>query len=66
MNPPRGGLSDTERITYQAARGEKVVIKGSEEIKGWRKIRNDTWTVTLPFSGMEMGGIKIHGAIDMR
>jgi alpha-L-arabinofuranosidase len=38
VNPPRGGLSDTERITYRAAKGEKVVIKGSEEIKGWKQI----------------------------
>ncbi len=34
INPPRGGQSDTKRITYQAAKGEKVVIKGSETIKG--------------------------------
>lgn len=48
VNPPRGGLSDTERITYQAAHGEKVVIKGSEEVKAWKKVTNDTWSVTLP------------------
>ncbi len=35
INPPRGGLSDLQRITYKAANGEKVVIKGSEVIKGW-------------------------------
>ena len=28
INPPRGGDSDKKRITYQAADGEKVVIKG--------------------------------------
>ena|SRR5215469_13474930 len=28
VNPPRGGTSDKERITYQAAPGEKVVITG--------------------------------------
>ncbi|HYG36288.1 MAG TPA: right-handed parallel beta-helix repeat-containing protein [Clostridia bacterium] len=48
INPPRGGLSDRKRIVYQAARGEKVVFKGSEVIKGWRKEQNDTWTVTIP------------------
>jgi hypothetical protein len=30
VNPPRGGHSDAIRIVYQAAPGEKVVIKGSE------------------------------------
>src|SRR5690606_30026770 len=30
VSPPRGGLSDNRRITYTAAPGDKVVIKGSE------------------------------------
>jgi len=34
VNPPRGGTSDKTRIVYQAAAGEKVVITGSEIIKG--------------------------------
>jgi alpha-L-arabinofuranosidase len=50
VSPPRGGRSDQERIVYQAAPGEKVVIKGSEVIKGWRKIQNDTWKVVIPNS----------------
>jgi alpha-N-arabinofuranosidase len=50
INPPRGGQSDLNRIIYQAAPGEKVVIKGSEVIKGWRKDRNDTWKVSIPNS----------------
>jgi alpha-N-arabinofuranosidase len=48
INPPRGGTSDEQRITYQAAPGEKVVIKGSEIVTGWVKMENDTWKVTLP------------------
>ncbi|NQT38864.1 MAG: right-handed parallel beta-helix repeat-containing protein, partial [Planctomycetes bacterium] len=48
INPPRGGTSDAKRIVYQAAMGEKVVIKGSEVIKGWKKAENDTWTVSIP------------------
>jgi len=48
VNPPRGGTSDEQRIVYQAAPGEKVVIKGSEVVTGWKKVENDTWTVTLP------------------
>jgi len=50
VNPPRGGTSDDKRITYQAAPGEKVVIKGSEIIKGWKKVQNDAWKVALPNS----------------
>jgi alpha-N-arabinofuranosidase len=48
INPPRGGTSDDNRIIYQAAPGEKVVIKGSEVIKGWEKAEHDTWKVVIP------------------
>ena len=48
INPPRGGESDAKRIIYQAAPGEKVEIKGSEVIKNWVKVQDDTWKVTLP------------------
>jgi alpha-N-arabinofuranosidase len=48
ISPPRGGESDTQRIVYQAAPGEKVEIKGSEVIKNWVKIGDDTWKVTIP------------------
>jgi alpha-N-arabinofuranosidase len=50
VTPPRGGQSDRQRIVYQAAPGEKVVIKGSEVVKGWEKVQNDTWKVVLPNS----------------
>ncbi len=50
VNPPRGGESDAKRIVYQAAPGEKVVIKGSEVVKGWEKVQGDVWKVTLPNS----------------
>ena len=50
VNPPRGGTSDDQRITYQAAPGDKVVITGSEGFTGWTQVTNDTWTVTLPNS----------------
>lgn len=50
VNPPRGGESDTKRIVYQAAPGEKVEIKGSEPVTGWEKAENDTWKVVLPNS----------------
>ncbi len=48
INPPRGGDSDAKRIVYQAARGEKVEIKGSEVVKNWMKVQDEVWKVTLP------------------
>src|SRR5687767_9852113 len=48
VTPPRGGESDTKRIVYQAAPGEKVVITGAEPVKGWEKVSGDTWKVVLP------------------
>jgi alpha-L-arabinofuranosidase len=50
VNPPRGGESDTRRIVYQAASGEKVEIKGSEVVSNWVKVQDDVWKVTLPNS----------------
>lgn len=46
--PPRGGLSDEQRIIYQAAPGECVEIRGSEVIKGWTKVEGDVWQVVIP------------------
>jgi alpha-L-arabinofuranosidase len=48
VNPPRGGESNEKRIVYRAAPNEAVVVKGSEVVKGWRKVDNDTWKVTIP------------------
>ncbi len=50
ITPPRGGESDARRITYQAAPGENVVIKGSEVIRGWERFAPGVWKVTLPNS----------------
>jgi len=46
--PPRGGESDQKRIVYQAAAGEKVAIKGSEIVKNWEKVAEDTWKAIVP------------------
>jgi len=77
INPLRGGQSDSKRITYQAAKGEKVVIKGSEinvrqtllypEKTGinYLTVRDFTMEhVRRLFEGCEMAGIKIHAPID--
>jgi len=45
--PPRGGESDAKRITYQAAPGEKVEIKGSEAVKDWVKVRDGVWKAAV-------------------
>lgn len=50
VTPPRGGESSSKRITYQAAKGEKVIITGSEPVTGWTKEQNDTWKVVIPNS----------------
>ena len=48
VNPPRGGESPEKMIRYQAAAGERVEIKGSEIMKGWRHIDRNTWMVKIP------------------
>ena len=49
VQPARGGLSDARRITFEAAQGEHVVIKGSEVVDGWER-EGDLWTVAVPNS----------------
>jgi glycosyl hydrolase family 120/parallel beta helix pectate lyase-like protein/uncharacterized protein DUF1565 len=48
VTPRRGGLSDARRITYQAADGEHVVIKGSERVTGWVNEGGTVWRATVP------------------
>jgi len=50
INPERGGESDSKRILYKSAPGEKVEIKGSEIITGWNKEKYGVWKVTIPDS----------------
>lgn len=47
VKPLRGGLSDDCRIIYEAAAGERVVIKGSERITGWRHDKGTVWKVCI-------------------
>jgi len=48
VNPLRGGESDSKRIVFSAAPGEKVDIKGSEIIKNWKPEKNGVWKVVIP------------------
>ena len=50
ITPPRGGLSDEKRITYRAAPGEQVTIKGSEIAEGWEPEKDGVWKVKIPNS----------------
>lgn len=50
VTPPRGGESDSRRIVYQAAPGEKAVIKGSEVIRDWKQFSPGVWKATVPNS----------------
>lgn len=35
VNPVNGGRNELGRITYESAEGERAIIKGSEEVRGW-------------------------------
>lgn len=48
VKPPRGGRSDRRRITYSAAPGEHVVIKGSEPVTGWERVLGSVWKAAVP------------------
>ena len=50
IKPPRGGTGDSSRITYCAATGEKVLVKGSEHITSWKQQGSGIWQVELPNS----------------
>jgi len=58
IKPIRGGTGESKRITYRAAPGEKVVIKGSERITSWARETSGMWKVELPnsfFGGKRSG-----------
>ncbi|MBN2593117.1 MAG: right-handed parallel beta-helix repeat-containing protein [Sedimentisphaerales bacterium] len=50
VKPLRGGTGENERITYHAAKDEKVFIKGSERITTWTNQSDGVWKVELPNS----------------
>jgi hypothetical protein len=48
VTPPRGGESDAKRIVFQAAPGERAIIKGSEVVRDWKPFLPGVWKATLP------------------
>lgn len=47
VKPACGGRCDAERITYTAAEGEHVIIKGSERITDWQRLEGNVWKTIL-------------------
>jgi alpha-N-arabinofuranosidase len=47
VTPARGGTSENRRIVYRVARGERVVVKGSERITSWEHQGGGLWEVEL-------------------
>ncbi len=47
VDPRYAGLSDSERITYEAAPGARPVIKGSEVVTGWKNEGGSVWSVSV-------------------
>lgn len=47
VKPAHTGYSDISRIVYEAAEGEKAVIKGSEQITGWENVEGAVWKAVV-------------------
>src|SRR3954463_6862247 len=50
VRPRRGGLCDQRRITYEAATGEYVALRGSGQVTGWEPVEGSVWKVSVPNS----------------
>ena len=64
VRPRRGGLSDQRRITYEAAPGEHVVVKGSERVRGWEPEGATVWRASVPnslFGGYNPFALEVAG-----
>ena len=62
--PPRGGASAARPITYRAARGGEVSIRGSERITTWADQGGGVWMVELDtafFKGYNPFAMKVFG-----
>ncbi len=50
-NPGRDGAP----VTYRAAEGERVVVTGADEVRGWKKRPDGLWEVNVPYDSF--GGV---------
>ncbi len=48
VSPANGGFTPQSRITYIAAPGERVELKGSDVVTGWQKFSDNVWSVVVP------------------
>lgn len=48
VQPNNGAFDESGRIVYQAAEGEKVIIKGSEIVTDWVNVEGTIWKVIVP------------------
>jgi hypothetical protein len=48
VKPARGGTSEEQRITYHAAAGAEVLVKGSVRVTTWTDEGGGTWRAELP------------------
>ena len=50
IDPLNGGESNARRILYRAAENEKVEVKGSELVTGWKREKKNkqVWKIVLP------------------
>jgi hypothetical protein len=57
VRPPRGGSGPAQMISYEAAPGEEVILKGSQEIQTtWTDLGNNQWRASLPSSAFAEHG----------
>lgn len=64
VKPQNNGMSNERRITYKAADGEKVIIKGSERIQDWENIEGSIWKTEVPnqvFNGFNPYAEEVNG-----
>ncbi len=50
VSPTNGGINPQSPITYIAAPGEEVFLKGSNQVADWKKVSGDVWQIILPNS----------------
>ncbi len=64
VRPARGGTGEAARITYRAAAGDDVFIKGSERITSWTHEGGGVWKARLPnafFGGYNPYALNLSG-----
>lgn len=47
VSPANSGINANRRIVYMAHPGDQVVIKGSEQIQNWKKIKKNVWRTQI-------------------